>query len=244
MRKRLTIGTAVFIVAAFVFFGTWAEAQVTLVSYTGQEAAKASLPLSLEVPPGIPLQLARFATSQPRPFQGYQYTLQNSGDRPIVALAIQWKYYVAGKPSVSALNRADFWLAGPKGWLAPGQERDFYLGGMITKGGELASHVVGVPVYVEFDDGTRLGSEADTLFPEIASARRAFVAECQHALTVYDGSGKQALSLELIHAESSPPAEMGRRAAGGMLLSKWRKGGLQAVVAELKRISSLKVTGY
>src|SRR5581483_1247627 len=155
-------------------------------------SAKASV--NLAIPSTFPLELVKVVGPSGQPIPHYEYVVRNIGVRPIVAMAIKWKVFVSGEgaPRATKTNIADSWMGGQTEWLTPSKNRSFVLSGIVTQDGKPVSRFEGVPVYVEFDDGTRLGADASSIFPELNRQRQALLNESRKALDIYSTSGKDA----------------------------------------------------
>jgi hypothetical protein len=158
-------------------------------------------------------------------------------------MAIKWKVFVSGEgaPRATKTNIADSWMGGQTEWLTPSKDRSFVLSGIVTQDGKPVSRFEGVPVYVEFDDGTRLGADASSIFPELNRQRQALLNESRKALDIYSTSGKDALVAELVHAKALQQSDRDRGVAASLLLSKFQRDGVEAAIAELKRVTSLGI---
>ncbi len=203
--------------------------------------ATASTPTaSLSISPTMPLELVKLEMRGEPPH--LEYTLRNTGAKSIVAIAVKWTLRVADEPSATVirLSKDDLWPDGAEAWLAPGKDKVFYLGGAFTREGKPVT-MDGELTYVELEDGTRLGTGADTIFAELTRTREAVLAEYRRALTAYNRSGKDGLNPELADARSSAKTDKARAVAAGALQSWLTQKGLAATVAYLKRTSALQV---
>lgn len=217
-------------------------ANVALRSPANAQSASAGVEVRFGIPPDIPLAPAKVESSTGGPVPHYDYSLRNTGTRSIVALAIKWTMYVGDQAvGITKTDRADSWIGGPTAWLGPGQEMKFALSGVLTRDGKASSRYEGAVVYVEFDDGTRLGPEADSIFSALTGIRQAILDEYRRALAAYDASGKDGLVAELAQAKTAVGTKRGRVTGATMLLSEMQRLGLDATVAELRRASTLRV---
>ena len=249
----LSSRTAILILNKFLRRGflLWALALIPLATLgicadglaQGDQGSATKPGFTLVIPSSVPLELVKVEGPSGEPVPHYRYTLRNIGVRPIVALATKWSIYIGDDavPQLTRLSTADSWLGGPSEWLGPGQERAFILTGVVTRNGTSVRRFEGTPVYVEFDDGTRIGSESSTIFSQLTRERQGTLDEYRRALEVYNASGKQALIAELIQTKTSTQAGRARSLAAMTLLAKMQQKGLDAVVADLTRVATLRV---
>ncbi|MGH9343679.1 MAG: hypothetical protein ACRD19_07960 [Terriglobia bacterium] len=199
--------------------------------------------VSVAVPSGIPLKLVKIEGPMGSPVPHYQYTLHNIGADSIMALTIKWSVYVGDDPTprLTKLSTVDHWAGGPDSWFSPGKEKSFILTETIIGGGKTVTRMEGTPVFIEFDNGVRLGSEAEQIFARLTKRRQEMLEEFSRALAIYKASGQGALTYELAQATATPAANEGRAFAAEMVLSKMREMGTPAGIAYLSKAAELQV---
>lgn len=199
--------------------------------------------VSISVPPDMPLQLVKVEGPMRSPVPYYQYTLRNIGARSIVALSVRWNIYVDEDPApkLSKVSTVDNWAAGSDSWLGPNQENSFMVTEAVTGGGKQVTRMEGIPVYIEFNDGSRSGSEAGPISARLTKMRQQMLEEFRRALSTYEASGQQELNYELAQDVASRQANEGRAFAAGIVLSKIREKGMPAAVAYLTKAAVLQV---
>lgn len=221
-------------------------ARATLISFNpggAQEISEVGASFGLVIPPPLPLKLVGSNGPSGEPPLHFQYNLRNTGVKPIVALAIKWNVS-PGQGSASqltSLGLADFWLGGLSDWLDPGRDRQFFVSGGVKSDGTPLNKLEGTVVYVEFNDGTRLGSEASSVLSNLTQRRQAILNEYQGALDAYNSSGEKGLTAQLLQARTSTEMSPAYSYAATTLLAMMDQKGLDAVVAELKRGVALNV---
>jgi hypothetical protein len=133
------------------------------------QAESASPSMTLAVPNGMLLELTA-VESFPVPagpgVRMLRYTLRNTAARAIVAYTISWECYQgAGRTPCGALVMpSDCWDTGQ--CFSPGQEETLTMAGSFSR-----VRLEGMPVYVEFDDGERIGRLSGSEFSRMTKVR-------------------------------------------------------------------------
>ncbi|HEV2382690.1 MAG TPA: hypothetical protein VG206_23230 [Terriglobia bacterium] len=231
-------------------FVTFLAAIVLVLPVRAGEAGSAPAGVQIEVPADIPLHITNFGFDpSPSSMTAFHYDVQNSAGQGLVAVEVRWQTQLAGKSGVTVTNRDDRWLTGQ---LATGQAERFQVTNVPNEApstnaaqAKLApqqlSGMVATVTYAEFEDGTRLGSEAAAIGKEIDAARRTAVAAYAKLLDTFNSSGSEAMVQALKQQNAAHDQSSAVQEATARLLGVLNDQGVDAVVQELQRVAALTI---
>jgi hypothetical protein len=210
---------------------------VAALGVTARAAAPSRANVVLGASPDIPLRLVNFSFNTSRPdMLAFHYDVENTSGQGLVAVEVKWRAEFDNGSEVSISNRDDRWLPGQL--PAGGQER-FQVSNVPDAGGQPVTKLVATVTFAEFEDGTRLGTNAAAVGKEIGAARRATIASYAKLLTTFNRAGSEAL-VEALRLSSAGTNEIPAvQEANARLLSILADHGIDAVVLELERVSTL-----
>ncbi|HUI43727.1 MAG TPA: hypothetical protein VL523_17330 [Terriglobia bacterium] len=219
-----------------------------LLLSTGLAAVAASAAPSLlpsnvvfNVPADVPLRLVNFKFDTSRPdMVAFHYDVQNVSGQGLLAVELGWRAEFGDKGAVSISNRDDRWLTGQ---LATGRLEHFQVTNVPNLGAEPLTRLVATVRYAEFEDGSALGVDAAAIAKDIDSGRRATLASYARLLDSFNKAGSEALiqGLKVGSATSIPRELPAVQEANARLLGMLHDQGVDAVVLELQRVSTLRL---
>ena len=216
---------------------------VSLAAF-GQYPAIATAPpnVALSVSPDIPLRLVNFKFDTSRSdMLAFRYDVQNDSGEGLMAVEVSWRAEFGGS-AVSIANRDDRWLTGQ---LPAGGRERFQVTNVPDSGAQPLTRLVATVTYAEFEDGSRLGSNAAAVGKEVDAGRRATLASYAKLLATFNPGGGDALirALKLGSATGAPAQLPAVQEANARLLGILADRGVDAVVLELQRVSTLTLPG-
>ena len=232
MRKTiLAIGCAIFCLG-IALSGSRARA--------GSDAAAAKV--QIDVPADISLRIVNFGfDASPAGMAAFHYDVQNASTQGLLAVEVRWHVGSGDQGGTAFSNRDDRWLTGQ---LAAGESEHFQVTNVPVAASQPSPRLTMTIAYAEFEDGARLGDNAAQVGKEIDSARRSEVAAYARLLEAFNAGGSEALVSALKSGIPATTAKGGVRepsvqAAGARLLGILNDQGADAVVLELRRVSTL-----
>jgi hypothetical protein len=233
---------------SFLFVGCLALATLAVPVCAGETAVPAGV--QIEVPADIPLHIVNFKfDASPSSMTAFHYDIQNAAGQGLVAVEVRWETQLAGKSGVVVTNRDDRWLSGQ---LATGLSERFQVtnvpnhtpstnAAQASAATQPLSGITGTVTYAEFEDGTRVGSDAATVGKEIDAARRTAVAAYAKLLDTFNASGSEALVQALKQQNATHDQSSAVQEATARLLGILNDQGVDAAVQELQRVAALTI---
>lgn len=228
-----------------------------------QASTKVPAGVQIDIPADVPVRIVNFAFDRSGPgMTAFRYDVQNTSGQGLVALEIRWQARfsdpLGSQGGSVVVNRDDRWLVGQ---LAAGASEHFQVTNVATTrnwrlsdshtpqvtvvqrtpNAESMSELVGTVAYVELEDGSRLGSDTATVGQEIDKARRAQLAAAAKLLSVFGTGGHDSLAHAIQQGSATGGEDVATQELNARLLGLLQEQGVDAVVLELQRISSLTV---
>lgn len=200
----------------------------------------ASLPaLEVNIPPEIPLRIVNFHFDPcPRGMVAFHYDVQNASSQGLVAVEVRWQTYSGESPSTEIANRDDRWTTGP---LAANRSARFQVSNVASPANQPVTRLVGTIAYAELEDGNGLGTDAARVGRQIAQGRKRTLATYGKLLEAFNAGGSEALTPALKQQSAAPGLDAATQAATAHLLGLLADQGVDAVVLELERVTTLSL---
>jgi hypothetical protein len=173
--------------------------------------------------PDVPVEVTSFASPTGLSSPG-SYSIRNSSSAGLVTLVLRLTFVSNKGERISKIQTVDSWDR-DRAFLDSGKDSDFPL--QLGVNGFLREVEV-LPVYAEFDDGSRMGPAAQTLRPCFLGEREAVLKHVEEARSAFRSGGKSALFLAIQKPDLA------------WLQVMWSERGLTAVVAELEKNRRLR----
>ena len=207
---------------------------VTLLAPAPARGADAAQ-VEINTSPEVPLRITNFAFDpSPAGMMAFRYDVQNVSGQGLVAVEVRWQTYFGEHAAIAFSNRDDRWLSGQL--AADGSERFQVSNVPGPSAPGSPSRLVATITYAEFEDGTRLGSDAARVGREISQARRATLTAYGKLLETFDSGGGEALVQALKQNSAPQGQDPAVQAATARLLGILSEDGVDAVVEELQRV--------
>jgi hypothetical protein len=200
----------------------------------------ASLPaLDINIPADIPLRIANFQFDpSPSGMTAFHYDVQNASGQGLVAVEVRWQTQSGDHPSTDITNQDDRWLTG---LLASNGSARFQVTNVPSPATQPLTRLTGTIAYAEFEDGTRLGTDAAKVGLKITQERKATVAAYGKLLETFNTGGAEALAQALKKQDATQGLDAATQAATAHLLGLLADQGVDAVVLELQRVLALSL---
>jgi hypothetical protein len=196
--------------------------------------------MTVNISPDLPVRIANFrldrSSSTPATFR---YDLQNTSGQGLVAIEVRWEASFDANDTATVSTRDDRWLTG----LVPTNHTEgFQVSNVPNVPAQVPlSRLSATVTYAEFEDGTALGTDAARIGSEIAKARRSQLAACAKLLDTFGSGGSDALVQALEQDRTAHGQDPAVQAATAWLLGILSNEGVDGVVEELQRFSTLRV---
>lgn len=182
---------------------------------------------------GIELSNLNWVASMNR-FEISGFSLSNGAMRSLAAYKVRFQIYSNGSAEPLEIQRtSDLTWVGSQAFLKSGEKVDVKLGAWVKPSGPI-SRVVTVVSYAEFDDGTRVGPEADSFSRTLNEDRQERLTIYKKVLTDYRQQGPEAATR--LAAASSLSGKIASIAAQH-LEAVYEANGAAGLLAELRRIA-------
>jgi hypothetical protein len=196
--------------------------------------------VEINTSPEVPLRITNFRFDpSPAGMTAFRYEVQNVSGQGLVAVEVRWQEYFGEHQAVAFSNRDDRWLTG---LLATDGSERFQVSNVPSLSAQAPpSRLVATITYAEFEDGTKLGSDAARVGREISQGRRATLTAYEKLLETFNSGGGEALAQALKQNSSPQGQDPAVQAGTARLLGILSDGGVDAVVEELQRVATMSV---
>lgn len=167
----------------------------------------------------------------------FQYDVQNKSGQGLLAVEVHWDAQT-GETSNTFPNRSDNWLTGQ---LPADQSEHFQVSNVANFPRQPLTRLVGTIAYAELEDGTRLGTDAAEIGKQVDAARRAAAASYAKLLDTFNSGGSEGLTQALKLQSGARGLDPAVQEATGRLVGILDDQGVDAVVKELQRVSTLTI---